>query len=775
MCKKLICLTLLVMILSLCSAGLVAAPPPPPGLGVFTLFSNNAVLQRNINVPVWGTGISGNQVSVNFNGQLKSTTIDANGEWMVTLDPMSVNTNPGNMVITSGSNVITITNIQIGEVWVCSGQSNMLYGLGGSTGGAEAVADSINHNINYYNLDALKGDFSTTFWTDGNPDTAGDSYAIAWYFAHALQHWFTNNSQNMPIGLIQLAKGGSEILKWFHTNDGAQGEGELYEAKIMPAMPYAIRGVIWHQGEADGWPDRAPEYYWRMQGLISEWRHDWGQGDFPFILGQTHWHTKEEFAWVRDAQLHAFLMSDANVGMPVTCDWPDGSGHPPYKTHIGERMALFARKICYGDSLVYSGPIIDKANSYINGNQIVLAWNHVGGGLTTSDGNAPTPFKIAGSNGVYYDATAQIAGNTVVVSSASVSSPTSVRYIYNYGVGNLINVEGLPATPIMLDLVKEPDTASPKPTPMLWAEFPEAIGADSITMVAQPSYDYASRYEVGMVEYYFDETSGNPGGGDSTWQTSRYYTDTGLQQNTTYTYRVKIRDKSAGQNESTWSSALSATTSGAPDTTPPTPNPMTWATLPYATGSTSIAMVATTASDASGVEYYFDCTTTGGHDSIWQAGTGYTDAGLLPSTTYTYRVQARDKSPNQNATGWSMAQSATTQPSPSGTCHVGAIDLVGKYKGTGSPSQRGYYAQATITVHDQNHAVLSGATVNITWSGCVSGTGSGTTGTNGQVVLNSPINVSGGTFTCCVSNLTKSGYTYQSGSNHVTCGSIVNP
>ncbi|MHC4865965.1 MAG: exo-alpha-sialidase [Planctomycetota bacterium] len=209
-----------------------------------------------------------------------------------------------------------------------------------------------------------------------------------------------------------------------------------------------------------------------------------------------------------------------------------------------------------------------------------------------------------------------------------------------------------PYTRLVLRSLTAPDTTPPSPDPMTWQTVPYATGDTSISMTATTATDSSG------VEYYFECTAG--GGNSSGWQDSSTYEDTGLSPSTQYTYRVQARDKSANQNATGWSSELSATTT-APDLTPPSPDPMTWAVEPNAVGATSISMTATTATDASGVEYYFDCTAGGGNDSGWQDSTGYTDTGLTPSTQYTYRVQARDKSGNQNTTGWSSELSATTQ------------------------------------------------------------------------------------------------------------------
>jgi len=203
-----------------------------------------------------------------------------------------------------------------------------------------------------------------------------------------------------------------------------------------------------------------------------------------------------------------------------------------------------------------------------------------------------------------------------------------------------------------------------------------------------------------------------------------------------------------------------------PDVTPPDPDPMTWATVPYATGSTSISMTATTASDPSGVEYYFQCTAGGGHDSGWQDPATYEDIGLSPDTQYTYRVMARDKSANQNATGYSGTASATTQSSGGNEIYVN--DIAMSYTSAG-PNVTG---QATVQIKDTGGVNIEGATVYGTWSGSVSGTSEGITGPGGTVLLTSPKRKNGGTFTFTVTNVVKSGYTYNPALNVETTDTI---
>ena len=223
-----------------------------------------------------------------------------------------------------------------------------------------------------------------------------------------------------------------------------------------------------------------------------------------------------------------------------------------------------------------------------------------------------------------------------------------------------VNLVGLPTGITLADLTgfltpaAAADTAPPTPNPATFATLPNATGTTSIAMVATTGTDAS-----GPVQYLFTETSGNPGATSSAWQTSTSYTDTGLSPSTQYTYRVTMRDNLG--NTGTASAAASATTNALADTAPPTPNPATFATLPNATGTTSIAMVATTGTDASGpVQYLFTETSgnPGATSSAWQTSTSYTDTGLSPSTQYTYRVTMRDNLGNTGTA--SAAASATT-------------------------------------------------------------------------------------------------------------------
>jgi sialate O-acetylesterase len=446
--------------LSLLVSGLISLPLPNVSAAVLTvpsIFSSNAVLQRNMAVPIFGSAAPGATVTVNFQGQNVSTTALSTGKWQVNLASMPASTSPSNLVITSGSESITLTGVQVGEVWVCSGQSNMVKNLDSVYEGPETAADAPNHNIRLF-MEASGGTPTGVVWTVSNVTTASAFSAVCYFFAHKLAH--TLQPSNLPIGLIQAATVGTTIQTWTHYLGSS---GVQYDTQVKPLQPYAIRGVNYYQGESNSGDSDYTPY---MINLVNEWRTDWGQGSFPFQFVQLH--GSLNWAPFREQQLQAWL-GTTNTNMAVAIDLPPaGSMHPLTKRPIGDRLAAGARNLWYGDTTTESsGPLRNPATSYVSGNQVVIGFTHVGGGLVTGSewqpGGAPYPFLVAGSDGKYYLGTASIVGNTIVVSSASVPNPVSVRYIWDEAKGNLYNTDNLPASPFQLTLGSGP-TPTPGPT-----------------------------------------------------------------------------------------------------------------------------------------------------------------------------------------------------------------------------------------------------------------------------------------------------------------------
>jgi sialate O-acetylesterase len=254
----------------------------------------------------------------------------------------------------------------------------------------------------------------------------------------------------VPIGIYQLAVNGTGINQWVVG-------GRQYNNLIAPLQPMAIRGVLWYQGEDDaGRTSTAYAYYENLPLLINGWRSAWGQGDFPFYIVQLALISgRPNYAIIRDAQVTT-AMTTGNTWLACIIDVPTIPAtdiHPTNKEPVGHRLALIARANLYGQTeLIYYGPIRDPALSSVSGNSIVVDFNYVDGGFLTTGGADPSPFTVAGSDGVYYAATAEVVGNTIVVSSPSVSSPVSVRYGWNsYPVCNLFNGSELPASPFQMN------------------------------------------------------------------------------------------------------------------------------------------------------------------------------------------------------------------------------------------------------------------------------------------------------------------------------------
>ena len=420
----------------------VFAPLAAADVTVPTLFSDHAVLQRHMAVPVWGTATPGEQVTVDFNGQSKTTVASGSGDWMVYLDPMAASSLPSHMIIT-GHNVITITDVQVGEVWLGSGQSNMQRPLQDDCDGEAAIAGAHNYNMRFFNVNANGNNVAATTWEISDSRSAPLMSAVHFYFGRHL----AQEDPTIPVGLLSSSVGATAIERWAT----CAGNGGLYTRQVLPMAPFGLKGATWYQGEWDSRSANDSEkYYWQMPCLIDEWRTDWGQGDFPFYIVQMPKMGLSSIHIVRDAELQTAL-NDPAVEMIVTIDNPGRDVHPPCKdTNFGVRLALLARKFEYGHTIDARSPFYNEIASYVSGDTINVVFDNVADGLQSSGGPLAL-WEIADASGSYVTADAVIVGyDTVAVSSPLVSHPVSARYAYstNPEGNNLINSAGLPASPI---------------------------------------------------------------------------------------------------------------------------------------------------------------------------------------------------------------------------------------------------------------------------------------------------------------------------------------
>lgn len=408
--------------------GVAVGAEPLSGMPSFAaIFGSNMVLQRETSVPVFGNADPGATVAVDFQGQSVSVVASPSGAWLATLAPMPASTSPSTLSVSSNGNTVSLTGVQVGEVWLCAGQSNMGKPLSYADGSGPYIADAPNQNLRLFRMTANNGP-ATTSWQLSNATTAASFSAVGYFMGLDL-----SEALNVPIGLIQATLDGSDIADWEHTDGGT---GAAYEAMVHPIEPYALRGVAWYQGESNGGD---ASYQTKLTHMLSAWRSDWGLPALPFGIVQlpaAKWST---------ARLAEFLVSQsvANTYLVVTSDLPGGNQlHPTAKYPVGIRSSIGARGAVYGEAIEYSGPL-PGPSSRVSGNTVVLDFTHTGSGLATDDGGVAGPFQLAGSNGNYVSATATRVGNTIQVQSSRVSAPKHVRYGVS-GIGNLVNTVSIP-------------------------------------------------------------------------------------------------------------------------------------------------------------------------------------------------------------------------------------------------------------------------------------------------------------------------------------------
>jgi sialate O-acetylesterase len=461
---------LLVLWTVLCAVTASAAVKLPSIIG------DNMVLQRDRAVPVWGWDDAGAKVTVIL-GEAKATaTADANGRWAVELPAMKAG-GPHTMTI-EGTDTVTLKNILVGEVWVCSGQSNMEWTVQSSDNPQQEIA-AANHpmirhiKIPHVPMDTPQNNVPSDGWRVCSPETVAGFTAVGYYFGRHL-----NKELDVPIGLIGSNWGGTRIEPWtppvgfqsvpalkdiadnlanFPTKNAEgkvnhQSPLALYNGMIHPLLPFAIRGAIWYQGESNN--GEGMLYYEKKKALINGWRSVWNDPNMPFYFVQLapyrYGGDPTRLAGIWEAQLKS--LDIPNTGMAVTVDIGNVTDiHPRNKQDVGKRLALWALAKTYGETgLVYSGPLYKSLK--IDGNKAIVSFDHVGGGLVSRDGQPLTHFQVAGESGEFVAAQAEIVGDTVVVSAESVAKPVAVRFAWHQEAEpNLSNKDGLPASPFRTD------------------------------------------------------------------------------------------------------------------------------------------------------------------------------------------------------------------------------------------------------------------------------------------------------------------------------------
>lgn len=475
----------------LLASGLLAAGFVFPGTAAGTLqmpevFGDNMVVQQLQPIPVWGWSTPGAKVTVHFGSQLRNAVADASGRWEVDLHRLLATREPQSLVVESGD-TLTFTNILVGEVWLCSGQSNMEKPVGRQPGqkptfNAEAELAAAGYpDIRIFKVNrVLAAEPQTHLLKGASGWEACSSNALNTIRFSAAAYFFgreIHTNLNVPVGLIESSWGGTRIEPWtpdFTTTSGPVPDATvtnklantnpaaIYNAMIAPLAPFAIRGVLWYQGESNCMGPGGQNYTDQMAALVGGWRQVWGQGNFPFYYVQIapFRYFSGKVARVPDAEAlpefweaQARAQSIPNTGMVVTTDLVDDLNdiHPRDKVDVGRRLARIALARTYGRrDLVCFGPTFRRMK--IKGHEAVLSFDNVGGGLVCRNGRSLTWFSIAGADGKFVPAAAMIAGDTVVVSAAGVDKPMAVRFAWDETAQpNLFNAAGLPAVPFRTD------------------------------------------------------------------------------------------------------------------------------------------------------------------------------------------------------------------------------------------------------------------------------------------------------------------------------------
>lgn len=498
--KNMISSRLIGLILILIQSPLVSA-----GVQLPAIFGDHMVLQGGQAIPIWGMAAPGEMISVSLGEETVKTVAQATGRWSVSLAAREPGSKPVKLII-KGTNQITLEDILIGEVWLCSGQSNMHWPVKLAVDGPAQAEQVQGANLRILNLQGRPYPNGREFtdeelqnlvpekylsgqWARATPSNLMDFSAVAFFFGRELLQ-----KRNVPIGLIHNAIGGTPTEAWISpdalkTNPRLNPlmepnwleqkrihsfcrdraalnlqrlkpenpdktpsiqhpyqPGFMYSSGIAPIAPFAIRGVLWYQGESNAHDPALHDELFKT--LVADWRKAWSQGDFPFYFVQLpNFDKAQGWAEFRESQRRG--LSIANTAMAVTIDLGDPADvHPNDKREVAHRLALIARARIYGEPVEYSGPVIQSIRR--ENRRLRLKFGHAKGGLKTIDQAAVTGFEIAGKENAFMPASARIEGDEIVLENHDINEPTGARYGFAQNPKcNLTNESKLLASPFV--------------------------------------------------------------------------------------------------------------------------------------------------------------------------------------------------------------------------------------------------------------------------------------------------------------------------------------
>lgn len=473
------------------------------------LFQDHAIIQRDTPIVVWGWAEPGEKVSVAFRGSAAATQTGTDGRWRVSLESLAASHESADLIV-DGRNRVVVRDIVVGEVWLASGQSNMEWTVARSLNATAEIAAAKNTpTIRHFKVARAVSDSPTHHlqgkWQKASPETAGEFSAVGYYFARQL-----SARLGVPIGIINTTWGGRQVECWLtpeelrrpefafvnerwqadlaayparkalHDKAVAQWEiemaasaaqssarprplpppgpghqntpGGLFNAMVYPIVPYAIRGVIWYQGEAN--TPRPGEYGALFAAMIRSWRTQWAQDALPFYWAQlANWIDRSDrsgTAWARLREAQSQTLNLPHTGQAIAIDIGDPLDiHPLNKQEVGGRLAAIALHHVHGADEAWSGPIFADAKP--EGRAMRVTFQHASAGLVTR-GATVSSLEVAGADRVFHPALASLDGRSLLASSSQVIVPVAVRYAWsNSPVANLYNAEGLPAAPFRSD------------------------------------------------------------------------------------------------------------------------------------------------------------------------------------------------------------------------------------------------------------------------------------------------------------------------------------